>query len=157
MTHEYVIATGGVVLPPRGGTDPAATAIGWAADRVLAVGVDATVRSISRGDSTFLDLHGCAVTMAPTDPARAEALARTLVADGQGDALVERLADAGLIDGPEPPDIGSPADLAFWTSDPSRLVPSDAGSLRILAIVQDGAFTVGDEHAGPFPRVTSPL
>lgn len=61
MTHEYVIATGGLVL----GTDPAGrtpTAIAWAADRVLAVGSDEEVRAISRGDSTFLDLGGCTVT-----------------------------------------------------------------------------------------------
>ena len=65
MTHEYVIALHGVV---RGAPDstPAPTAIAWAADRILAVGADATVRALSRGDSTFLDLDGCAV--GPLDP-----------------------------------------------------------------------------------------
>jgi hypothetical protein len=66
MTHEYVIATGGRIL----GTDPSAgttpTAIAWAADHVLAVGSDEAVRAISRGDSTFIDLDGCAVTALDT-------------------------------------------------------------------------------------------
>ncbi len=110
MTHEYVIATGGRIL----GTDPSAgmkpTAIAWAADRVLAVGSDEAVRAISRGDSTFLDLDGCAVTA--MDPSA------TL----------------------EP---GSPADLVFRRP----------GSAEVVAMVRAGAFTVGDEHRGPFaPR-----
>jgi len=150
VTHEYVIATGGIVLPRRGGTDQPATALAWAADRVLAVGSDAMVRAISRGDSMFLDLRGCAVTTAPLDQSRAEALARALVAAGHGDALVERLADVGLIDDPGPPDVGASAELAFWNADPSRLDPSEAASLRMLAIVHGGAFTEGDEHRGPF-------
>lgn len=64
MTHEYVIAVGGRIQ--RTADEPeAATAIAWAADRVLAVGPDELVRAISRGDSTFLDLGGCVVTAAP--------------------------------------------------------------------------------------------
>jgi hypothetical protein len=107
MTHEYVIATGGRIL----GTDPsggaAATAIAWAADRVLAVGSDAAVRAISRGDSTFIDLDGCAV--------RALDASTTLEA-------------------------GSSADLEFRRP----------GSSEVIAVVRAGAFTVGDEHRGPF-------
>lgn len=79
MTHEYVIATGGRII----GADPSvattATAIAWAADRVLAVGSDEAVRAISRGDSTFIDLDGCAVsaldgsaTLEPGSPADLE-------------------------------------------------------------------------------------
>lgn len=64
MTHEYTIATGGSVV-----TDPAsgagtATAIAWAADTVLAVGTDAEMRALSRGDSIFLDLAGATVSAA---------------------------------------------------------------------------------------------
>jgi hypothetical protein len=67
MTHEYVIAMGGRVLGAAPGDGPAPTAIGWAADAVLAVGPDDVVRAISRGDSTFLDLAGCTVTAASSD------------------------------------------------------------------------------------------
>ena len=72
MTHEYVIALGGVILPPGPPIDPPSTAIAWAADRVLAIGSDDVVRAISRGDSTFLRLDGCAVTQAPSDIDRAQ-------------------------------------------------------------------------------------
>ena len=58
MTHEYTIATGGRVrLPGATGASPA-TAIAWAGGFVIATGTDTEVRSISRGDSTFLDLGG---------------------------------------------------------------------------------------------------
>ena len=66
MTHEYVIALHGVILGAPEAT-PVPTAIAWAADRILAVGADAPVRAISRGDSTVLDLDGC--TVGPLDPA----------------------------------------------------------------------------------------
>jgi predicted amidohydrolase YtcJ len=59
VTHEYTILTGGVVLP--GGDAPSATAIAWAADTILAIGSDAEVRAISRGDSLFVDLRGTCV------------------------------------------------------------------------------------------------
>jgi hypothetical protein len=64
VTHEYVIAIGGRIAGAHGVDGRVATAIAWAADRVLAVGSDDAVRAISRGDSTFLDLGGCAVTAA---------------------------------------------------------------------------------------------
>ncbi len=59
MTHEYTILFGGVVLP--GGEAQPATAIAWAEDTILAVGTDESVRSISRGDSRFVDLGGASV------------------------------------------------------------------------------------------------
>lgn len=62
MTHEYVIGIGGRIAGTDPGAGPAPTAIAWAADAVLAVGSDETVRAISRGDSTFVDLDGCTVT-----------------------------------------------------------------------------------------------
>lgn len=73
MTHEYVIASGGRVIGAATAAHdmaspdapaPAPTAIAWAADRVLAVGSDDDVRTIPRGDSTFIDLRGYAVTPA---------------------------------------------------------------------------------------------
>jgi hypothetical protein len=79
MTHEYVILVGGRVAPGRseaGFRGEVATALAWAADRVLAVGRDEDVRSISRGDSTFLDLGGRIVTPLPTELTQAEALLR---------------------------------------------------------------------------------
>jgi len=66
MTHEYVIAVGGHVRGATSGRQPA-TAIAWAADRVLAVGPDDVVSAISRGDSIFLDMGGCVVTPATGD------------------------------------------------------------------------------------------
>jgi len=82
VTHEYVIALSGHIRSTS--SEAEATAVGWAAEAILAVGTDEAVRSISRGDSTFLDLDGCLVT--PRDP------------DDPAASL-------------EP---GAPADLAFW-------------------------------------------
>ena len=62
MTHEYVIAVGGRIEGAVDSDARQATAIAWAADRVLAVGSDERIRAISRGDSTFIDLAGCDVT-----------------------------------------------------------------------------------------------
>lgn len=142
MTHEYVIAVGGRVephRPRRGGVAP--TAIGWAADRVLAVGSDDVVRSISRGDSTFIDLGGCAVTALPGDLARADALVReTSPEAGPQIDVGALLVDAGLLDHRSLLEPGAPADLAFWKT----------GS-GLIAIVRHGAFADGDEHRGPFP------
>lgn len=62
MTHEYVIAIGGVIARPTREADAPASAIAWAADRIIAVGSDDAIRAISRGDSTVIDLNGCRVT-----------------------------------------------------------------------------------------------
>jgi hypothetical protein len=75
VTHEYTIAVGGRIGPlGLGRTEVRDTAIAWAADSVLAVGSDDAVSSISRGDSTFLDLGGSLVTALPADLERAKAL-----------------------------------------------------------------------------------
>lgn len=59
MTHEYVILfngqVAGAIVGPHG---TRATAIAYAEDTILAVGDDETVRAVSRGDSTFVDLAG---------------------------------------------------------------------------------------------------
>lgn len=68
MTHEYTILIGGRIdgaTPSAGigGAAPGAspTAIAWALDTVLAVGGDAEVLSISRGDSRYGNLQGARV------------------------------------------------------------------------------------------------
>ena len=70
VTHQYTVLTGGTVLvtgPAAGeGAPPSASAevasaIAWAEDTVLAVGSDAAVKSLSRGDSRFGDLRGALV------------------------------------------------------------------------------------------------
>jgi hypothetical protein len=145
VTHEYVIATGGVIfLADEEEPGPSPTAIAWAADRVLAVGSDDVVRAISRGDSTFIDLGGCVVTPLPTDPAPAERRVGEATAAGGSVDLIAALARADLFDPASRLEPGAAADLAFWRDEP-------AGPPRIVAIVHSGAFTVGDEHRGPFP------
>ena len=59
MTHEYTILTGAIVLP--GGGVAACDAIAWAHGTVLALGSEAEVRAISRGDSHFLAYPGAFV------------------------------------------------------------------------------------------------
>ena len=137
MTHEYVIATGGQILTGGSVDGPTPTAIAWAADRVLAVGNDADVRSISRGDSTFLDLDGCLVTAAPADIPSAQATAARSNED-----LPRLLVEAGLLPADDLLEPGSAADLVFWDHDRG-----------VVAVVRGGAFTTGDEHTGPFARV----
>lgn len=64
MTHEYTVLTGGVILAHglgARGDHPPATALAWAEDTILAVGGDAEVRAVSRGDSRFIDLRGAVV------------------------------------------------------------------------------------------------
>jgi hypothetical protein len=138
MTHEYVIALGGRVEPaPADG--PAASAIGWAAAAVLAIGSDAEVRAISRGDSSFVDLRGCSVTALPSDLDAAVAVVAGLET---GRSVGAALAAADLLGAGPELEVGSPADLAFWSG------------RELVATVQAGAFTQGDEHFGPFPRAT---
>ena len=56
MTHEYTLLVGAVVLP--GADEPEAAAIAWAHGTVLAIGSEAEVSAISRGDSHVLDATG---------------------------------------------------------------------------------------------------
>ncbi len=145
MTHEYVIGLGGLIATDATDGEPA-TAIAWAADRVLAVGRDAVVRAISRGDSIFLDLAGCAVTPLPDDPARAlRALEARGIPAGDPGRLVAALCDAGLLSPTAWLEPGARADLACWSGDP----------VRLRATVIGGAFSEGDEHLGPFQRAPS--
>lgn len=59
MTHEYTLLLGATVLP--GDDRPACEAIAWAEDTILALGGDAEVRAISRGDSHVLTYPGAFV------------------------------------------------------------------------------------------------
>ena len=157
VTHEYVIGLGGRIDPRTAApAETTRTAIGWAADRVLAVGTDDGVRAISRGNSTFLDLHGCVVTALPEDLERADALVREATAGSvPGLDVGTLLMDAGLLGQEATLEPGSPADLAFWCRDATVNMPISAAhgppGLRLVAVVRGGAFTEGDEHRGPFP------
>jgi predicted amidohydrolase YtcJ len=62
VTHEYTILHGGTVIPGDGSSD--GTAIAWAEGVVIAVGDDAGILGISRGDSAFVHLQGAAVAAA---------------------------------------------------------------------------------------------
>jgi hypothetical protein len=145
VTHEYTIALNGIVAPtPAGGT---ATAVAWAAEAVLAVGTDESVRAISRGDSTFLDLHGCTITPLPADPEAAADAAR-LAGTGAVD-VVSLLVRADRLDPEAALEPGSPADLACWQA-------IAGGGYRLVATVRGGLFTEGDDHRGPFPPAADP-
>ncbi len=64
MTHQYTVLIGGVVLPGGGAADglmPSCSAIAWASDTVLALGSDAEVLGITRGDSAVVALDGLVV------------------------------------------------------------------------------------------------
>jgi predicted amidohydrolase YtcJ len=111
VTHLYTLLAGGLVLP---GTDlPDATAIAWAEGTVLALGTDADVRAMSRGDSQTLGLDGAAVI--------------PLGADGQ-----PRWPADGVLE------VGGPADMAVLKRD-----PRDGGPLQVLALIREGRLVLG--------------
>jgi hypothetical protein len=56
VTHEYTLLVGATVIP--GGGLPDCEAVAWAQGVILALGSDAEVRAISRGDSAVLDARG---------------------------------------------------------------------------------------------------
>ena len=123
MTHLYTVATNGVVL--GNSSSGTATALAWAGDTILAVGDDTTVRAVSRGDSTFVDLAGRAVS-AGRDVAEATQRMREVVRRGATDLSVGEL---------EP---GSPADLLIWSHDPRQLAPGAADQLHVVGTVAGG-------------------
>jgi hypothetical protein len=56
MTHEYTLLVGATVLP--GGATPPCRALAWAAGTILALGTEAEIRAMSRGDSHVMALPG---------------------------------------------------------------------------------------------------
>lgn len=56
MTHEYTLLLGATILP--GGDAPACDALAWAAGTILALGSEAEIRAISRGDSGVMVVRG---------------------------------------------------------------------------------------------------
>jgi len=131
MTHEYTVATNGVVL---GSLDAAATAVAWAADTILAAGDDASVRAISRGDSTFVDLGGRAIS-AGADPVAAQSALRAAVACG---GVADTIARLGRIEA------GAPADLLIWSHDPTAMAPTEAEGLAVVGTVRAGRLELPD-------------
>lgn len=117
MTHEYTILVGGRIL--TGADRPQASAIGWAAGTVIALGSEAEVRAISRGDSHFVDLAGAFVipVAAGTEP--------------------RWPTDARL-------ETGGPADLAVLRDDPRAA--GDRGTTRAarpIAVIRGGELESG--------------
>jgi predicted amidohydrolase YtcJ len=55
MTHEYTLILGATVLP--GGGAPPCEALAWASGTILALGSEAEIRAISRGDSHVMELR----------------------------------------------------------------------------------------------------
>jgi len=108
VTHRYTLLVGGTILP--GGGQPSCSAIAWAEGIVLALGTDAQVRSASRGDSDFLELHGAFVVPlgAEDDP---------------------RWPPAGSLE------IGGLADLAILNRDPRS---SSVQTASVVALVRGG-------------------
>jgi predicted amidohydrolase YtcJ len=56
VTHEYTLLIGATILP--GGGAPACEALAWAGGTILALGSEAEIRAISRGDSDVLEIAG---------------------------------------------------------------------------------------------------
>lgn len=128
MTHEYTLLVGGVIIP--GDDEPDASAIAWAGGTVIAIGTDAAVRAISRGDSHVIDLRGASVV--PLAPG--------------SDAV--RPPGARL-------EVGGPADLAVLDRDPRGTpfrAPSEAsGAAPVLALA---VFRGGRLVAGALPGLS---
>jgi len=116
VTHRYTLLVGGTVISGR--EEPDVSAIAWADDTVLALGSDADIRRISRGDSHVVDLAGAFVLP---------------LGDGHGASLpaVATLA------------VGGPANLAIVAKDPRRARADVDGELSPVAVVRAGRVVAG--------------
>jgi predicted amidohydrolase YtcJ len=59
VTHEYTLLLGATILPGAG--RPPCEALAWAAGTILALGTEAEIQAISRGDSGVLTFPGAFV------------------------------------------------------------------------------------------------
>lgn len=148
VTHEYTILHGGTILSGAADASPA-TAIAYAHGIILAVGDDASVRSVSRGDSTFVDLEGLVVVPLAAVERGSDSIARL------PRAVVDPAARRGAILTVEGDDDaagwlvpGSPADLAILSADPTALPRDRAGEVAVVATVRAGRGTGGPFGAG---------
>jgi hypothetical protein len=116
MTHRYTILVGGTVISGHDGPD--GEAIAWAEDTVIALGSDAAVHAISRGDSDVVDLAGASVVP----------LGAGLDASWPVGATLE---------------VGGRADLAILEGDPRRLGAPVGQRLSALALVRGGRVVAG--------------
>lgn len=112
MTHRYTILVGAIVLPGAGESE--AQAIAWAHDAVLAIGLEAEVRSISRGGSHVLDAAG---------------------------GFVVPLDKNGVVRWPPATtlEVGGPADLAVLDADPRH----EGSSPTVVRAVVRGGRVIG--------------
>jgi len=111
MSHRYTLLLGGTILPAA--DEPPASAMAWAEGVVLAIGSDESVRGISRGDSTFVDLAGrFVVPLGPSDTPAWPPVARL--------------------------EIGGAADLAVLANDPRT-----AGPGKPVAVIRAGHVVAG--------------
>jgi shikimate dehydrogenase len=97
-----------------------------ASERVLLVGAGGAARAIAYG----LKEHGARVTIANRDAAKAEALARSVGAEGRGLSEVERAADYGIV-------VNATA-LGMIDVDPRSPIPE--GAIRPGQLVMDIVF-----------------
>lgn len=156
VTHEYTILHGGTILSGAAGT-PAATAIAYAHGIVLAVGDDASVRSTSRGDSTFVDLEGLVVVPLAAAERGSESI-RRLLRNGEDPTARAAPLAAGDEDDPSGWLVpGSPADFAILSADPTTLPPDRASEIAVVATVRGGRGTGGPfGAAGRDPSTVAP-
>jgi hypothetical protein len=101
VTHEYVILIGGLVNG-TGHDGEAPTAIAWALDTVLAVGDDAAVLAISRGDSRVADLRGGLVVALDGGQLEAGGEASFSVLDPASRAVRAEIRDGQIVAGTLP-------------------------------------------------------
>jgi hypothetical protein len=59
VTHEYTLLLGATVIP--GGGAPSCEAVAWASGTILALGTEAEIAAISRGDSHVMTFPGAYV------------------------------------------------------------------------------------------------
>jgi predicted amidohydrolase YtcJ len=116
VTHRYTLLVGGTVISGR--DEPDASAIAWAEDTVIAIGSDADVAGISRGDSHRFDLAGAHVLPLGDGPEARWPTAATL-------------------------EIGGRADLAVVRDDPRRIDAPEVRQLRAKALIRGGRVVAG--------------